>query len=68
MLKGKITRLLKDGRGYIETHDGAKFDFHRDSLEDVEFDELEIGQAVEFMQNFTGNPENPCAVQVRTSL
>ncbi len=68
MQTGKITRLLKDGRGFIETHEGVEFNFQRASLEDVEFEELEIGHAVEFMQDFKGNPENPCAVQVRTSL
>ena len=68
MLTGKITRLLKDGRGFIETHEGVEFDFQRESLEDVEFEELEIGHAVEFMQDFKGNPGNSCAVHVRTSL
>ena len=68
MLKGNITRLLKDGRGFIETHDGVEFAFHRDGLEDTEFEELEIGHAVEFMQDFVRNPENPGDVQVRTSL
>jgi cold shock CspA family protein len=68
MLKGKITRLLKDGRGFIETHDGDRYDFHHADLEEVEFEKLEIGLAVEFMKNPESHPDNPSAIQIKTSL
>jgi cold shock CspA family protein len=68
MLTGKITRLLKDGRGFIETHDGDKFDFQHTDLEDVEFEQLEIGHAVEFLKNPESHPESPTAIQIKTSL
>lgn len=68
MLTGKITRLLHDGRGFIESHDGVEFRFHRDDLDDLEFDQLEIGHAVEFAEDFDGNAVDRRAVQIKTSL
>ncbi len=66
MLSGKITHLLRDGRGFIESHDGAEFGFHRDDLDELDFDKLEIGHAVEFTQDLDGNPSDSRAVQIRT--
>jgi cold shock CspA family protein len=68
MLKGTITQLLDDGRGFIGTHDGTEFRFHRDDLDDIEFDQLEIGHAVEFAEDFDGNAVDRRAVQIKTSL
>ncbi len=30
MIPGKITHLLKDGRGFIESENGMQFGFHQD--------------------------------------
>lgn len=67
-LHGKVTRLLDDGRGFIQTYDGAEFGFQRDDLADRDFDELEIGHAVQFLEDFDGNSDGRRAVQISTSL
>ncbi len=65
MTTGKITHLLKDGRGFIESHEGIEIGFHRDDLEDQDFEQLEIGHAVEFVHDTEGHPLENRAVQVR---
>lgn len=65
MPTGKITHLLKDGRGFIESHEGLEIGFHRDDLEDLDFEKLEIGHAVEFVHDSEGHSQQSRAVQVR---
>ncbi len=67
MIPGKITHLLKDGRGFIESENGMQFGFHQDDLEDLDFEKLEIGHAVEFVHDFEGQPLESRAVQVRAA-
>lgn len=49
MATGTIKRLVRDrGFGFIKVDDGPDVFFHRSHCEDVSFDALEEGVAVEF--------------------
>jgi len=48
-LKGKIKRLIQErGFGFISAEDETEVFFHRSALQDVNFDNLEEGNSVEF--------------------
>lgn len=51
---GRVARLFEDGHGYIETADGTELYFQRDNLAYPQFDQLEIGTEVEFLQQVAG--------------
>lgn len=53
-LHGCVTKLFPDGYGFIEMPDGAELYFHRDNLAYPEFDNLEVGMEVEFLQQVAG--------------
>ena len=48
-MKGKI-RVLKGDKafGFIQGEDAKDYFFHRSALRNAQFDDLEVGQAVEF--------------------
>ena len=48
---GKVTRLFsEEGYGFIEAADGREFYFSRDNVVEPSFDQLEIGTAVQFIE------------------
>lgn len=52
VLHGKVTQLFKaEGYGFIETPDGHELYFHRDNLTDHDFDQLTVGDAVQFLED-----------------
>jgi len=52
---GKVARLFPDkGYGFIETDDGREFYFSRDNAFESSFDRLEIGAAVQFVEDVAG--------------
>ena len=63
-MQGTIKRVIRDrGFGFIRSADGKEIFFHRSSLQELNFDVLKEGQAVEFeMEN---GPKGPRAVAVR---
>jgi cold shock protein len=63
-MQGTIKRVIRDrGFGFIRSTDGKEIFFHRSSLQELNFDVLKEGQAVEFeMEN---GPKGPRAVAVR---
>ena len=51
VLHGRIARLFaEDGYGFIETDDAREFYFSRDNLVDADFDQLEVGARVSFIE------------------
>jgi len=52
VLHGKVARLMSaDGYGFIETADGEELYFHRDNLANHDFNQLTIGQTVQFIED-----------------
>jgi len=52
---GKVVRLFAaEGYGFIETVDGREFYFSRDNVVEPSFDRLEIGSAVQFVEDTVG--------------
>ncbi|HXZ97553.1 MAG TPA: HPF/RaiA family ribosome-associated protein [Burkholderiales bacterium] len=48
---GKVARLFhEEGYGFIETADGTELYFSRDNVVEPSFDQLEIGAAVQFIE------------------
>jgi len=48
---GRITKLFPElGYGFIETADGRELYFHRNSVMDTEFERLDVGDAVTFLE------------------
>lgn len=48
-MQGIIKKLMKDkGFGFILGSDSVQYFFHRSSLVNINFDELEVGQGVDF--------------------
>jgi len=48
-MQGKIKRVVRDrGFGFIRSSDGQQVFFHRSSLQQMDFDGLKEGDAVEF--------------------
>jgi len=50
MAEGSIKRLTEKGFGFIRMADGNDVFFHSTALEGVVFEELKIGQRVEFTE------------------
>ena len=65
MAKGTIIRLIIDrGFGFIKTEEGTDLFFHRNELQEVDYDSLAEGQQVEF-EIEQGRKGRPQAVKVR---
>ncbi len=65
MAKGTIKRLIADrGFGFIKTEEETDLFFHRNELQEVDYDSLTEGQQVEFEieQRSDGRPQ---AVRVK---
>jgi ribosomal subunit interface protein len=55
VFQGRVTRLVTDeDYGFIETGDGRELYFHRDNLANGDFDKLEIGGEVHFLEDAAG--------------
>ncbi len=65
MAKGTIAKLMDRGFGFIKAEEGGEdLFFHSNSLEGVEFNNLNQGQEVEFEKG-QGRDGRPAAVKVR---
>ncbi len=65
MAKGTIRRLITDrGFGFIKTEEETDLFFHRNELQEVDYDSLAEGQQVEF-EIGQGRDGRPTAVKVR---
>lgn len=62
MAQGTIKKLAEKGFGFIASNGGDVF-FHMSSLQDVQFEELVIGQKVEY--EIGQGPKGPRAENVR---
>lgn len=63
---GKIVRLNGfEGYGFIETPDGREIYFHRNSLVDGDFDKLEEGQEVRYVEAEGESDKGPQASTVK---
>ena len=64
--QARISKLFpEEGYGFLETEDGAEIYFHKNSVLDYDFDKLEIGTEVSFIEEM-GN-KGPQASSVRVS-
>jgi CspA family cold shock protein len=63
MAEGSIKRLTDRGFGFIETSSGSDLFFHTSALQGVAFEELRVGQRVEFTEG--QGPKGPRAETVR---
>jgi len=65
MAKGTITRLIVDqGFGFIKTEEETDLFFHRNELQEVDYESLTEGQQVEFEVG-QGRNGRPQAVRVK---
>ena len=66
MPQGKIKKLVSDrGFGFIEGERGELF-FHHSEVKGVSFEELQEGQAVEYVVG--QGRKGPCATSVRVTV
>lgn len=49
-LHGHVARISPDGFGFIETADGQEYYFNRDNVVHPNFDRLEVGNPVQFIE------------------
>ena len=63
-MQGTVKRLIRDrGFGFIRSTEGQEIFFHRSTLQDLAFDSIKEGQAVDFeMEN---GDKGPRATKVR---
>jgi CspA family cold shock protein len=61
--EGSINRLTERGFGFIRTPGGKDLFFHSSALEGVAFEDLRVGQRVEFTA--TEGPKGPRADAIR---
>ena len=65
-MQGTIKRVIRDrGFGFIRSSDGQEIFFHRSSLQQLNFDGLKEGEAVEF--EMERGEKGPRATTVRPS-
>ncbi len=65
MAKGTIRRLITDrGFGFIKTEEDTDLFFHRNELQEADFESLTEGQEVEF-EIGQGRNDRPQAVKVK---
>ena len=63
-MQGTIKKIVRDrGFGFIQADDGREIFFHRNSLQQLDFDTLKEGEKVEFDVERTG--KGPRAINVR---
>lgn len=67
MQRGQIKKLVTDrGFGFIQPEEGADVFFHHASVEGGVFDDLQVGQSVEFETSSGGDSgKGPRAERVR---
>ncbi len=63
MAEGTIKRLTDRGFGFIETGSGKDMFFHSSDLEGVSYEELEVGQRVEYTEG--RGPKGPRAENIK---
>src|SRR5688572_14568880 len=63
MSEGSIKRLTDKGFGFIETESGSDLFFHSSVVQGAVFEQLQVGQRVEFAQG--QGPKGPRAEAVR---
>jgi cold shock protein len=63
LAEGSINRLTEKGFGFIRMPDGSDVFFHSTALEGVVFEQLHIGQRVEFTKG--EGPRGPRAEAIR---
>ena len=65
-MQGKIKRVVRDrGFGFIRSTDGQEVFFHRNGLQQMDFDSLKEGSTVEF--EVEQSEKGPRATNVRQS-
>jgi CspA family cold shock protein len=65
-MEGTVKRVIRDrGFGFIRTPDGQEIFFHRSTLQQLNFEALKEGQAVEF--DIEKGEKGPRATAVRAS-
>lgn len=63
-MQGTVKRVIRDrGFGFIRSAEGREIFFHRSSLQNLNFDTLKEGDAVEF--DVEDGPKGPRAIAVR---
>lgn len=64
-LHGKVVRLFAyEGYGFIETSDGREIYFHKNSVVNDQFDQLEVGSEVRLVEAYGESAEGPQASTV----
>ena len=63
MADGTIKRLTDRGFGFIDTGGGKDMFFHSSDLEGVSYEELEVGQRVEYTEG--SGPKGPRAENIK---
>ncbi len=64
MAKGKVKRIVRErGFGFISAEDGREIFFHRNELQNVDFDGLMEGDELEF--DVTKGQKGPAATNVK---
>ncbi|HEU4539018.1 MAG TPA: cold shock domain-containing protein [Polyangiaceae bacterium] len=63
MSEGSIKRLTDKGFGFIATESGKDLFFHMSALQGVTFEELRVGQRVEYTEG--DGPKGPRAENIR---
>jgi CspA family cold shock protein len=64
MAKGKVKRIIRErGFGFISAEDGREIFFHRNELQNVDFDALMEGDELEF--DVTKGQKGPAATNVK---
>ena len=64
MAKGKVKRIIRErGFGFIAAEDGREIFFHRNELQDVDFDALMEGDPLEF--DVVKGQKGPAAANVK---
>ena len=63
MAEGTIKRLTDKGFGFIDTGSGKDMFFHSSDLEGVSYEELEVGQRVEYTEG--RGPKGPRAENIK---
>ncbi len=63
MAEGTIKRLTDRGFGFIETGSGDDMFFHSSALEEVSYEELQVGQRVSYTEG--RGPKGPRAENVK---
>jgi len=64
MAKGKVKRIIRErGFGFISAEDGREIFFHRNELQNVDFDSLMEGDPLEF--DVVKGEKGPAAANVK---